>query len=84
MKRLIVAAAASVLAFSASFAADLPMRPVYKERSGPVHSWRHVLPGTFGPEVTWRYGWSLMAKFDGEFASGAQTYAGTARLRYTW
>jgi uncharacterized protein with beta-barrel porin domain len=39
---------------------------------------------TFGPEVTWRNGWSLMAKFEGEFASGAQTYAGTARLRYVW
>ncbi len=28
--------------------------------------------------------WSAMAKFDGEFASGAQTYAGTGTLRYTW
>jgi uncharacterized protein with beta-barrel porin domain len=27
---------------------------------------------------------SLMAKFDGEFANRSQTYAGTARLRYTW
>lgn len=39
---------------------------------------------TFGPEVTWRNGWSLMAKFDGAFANGEQTYAGTARLRYAW
>jgi hypothetical protein len=23
-------------------------------------------------------------KFDGEFAKGAQTYAGTGTLRYTW
>jgi outer membrane autotransporter protein len=28
--------------------------------------------------------WSVMAKFDGEFASGSQTYAGTGTLRYTW
>ena len=28
--------------------------------------------------------WSLAAKFDGEFASGAQTYAGTGTLRYAW
>jgi len=28
--------------------------------------------------------WSLLAKFDGEFAKGAQTYAGTGTLRYTW
>ena len=28
--------------------------------------------------------WSLTAKFDGEFASGSQTYAGSGTLRYTW
>ena len=28
--------------------------------------------------------WSLTAKFDGEFASGSQTYAGTGTLRCTW
>ncbi|WP_136623854.1 autotransporter domain-containing protein [Bradyrhizobium centrolobii] len=28
--------------------------------------------------------WSLAAKFDGEFAAGAQTYAGTGVLRYNW
>ncbi len=28
--------------------------------------------------------WSLEAKFDGEFASSAQTYAGTGILRYSW
>ena len=28
--------------------------------------------------------WSLLAKFDGEFANGSQTYAGTGTLRYTW
>jgi uncharacterized protein with beta-barrel porin domain len=27
---------------------------------------------------------TLLAKFDGEFARGAQTYAGTGTLRYTW
>jgi len=26
----------------------------------------------------------LIAKFDGEFAAGAQTYAGSATLRYRW
>ena len=29
-------------------------------------------------------GVSFAAKFDGEFASGSQTYAGTGILRYTW
>jgi len=28
--------------------------------------------------------WSVLAKFDGEFASGAQIYAGSGTLRYTW
>jgi uncharacterized protein with beta-barrel porin domain len=28
--------------------------------------------------------WTLLAKFEGEFAPGSQTYAGTGTLRYTW
>jgi hypothetical protein len=28
--------------------------------------------------------WSVTAKFDGEFASGSQIYAGTGTLRYSW
>jgi uncharacterized protein with beta-barrel porin domain len=28
--------------------------------------------------------WTLLAKFDGEFASGSQTYAGSGTLRYSW
>jgi outer membrane autotransporter protein len=28
--------------------------------------------------------WTLLAKFDGEFASNSQTYAGSGTLRYTW
>jgi hypothetical protein len=28
--------------------------------------------------------WSLLAKFDGEFASNSQTYAGTGTLRASW
>jgi uncharacterized protein with beta-barrel porin domain len=28
--------------------------------------------------------WSLITKFDGEFASGSQTYAGSGTLRYSW
>jgi outer membrane autotransporter protein len=27
---------------------------------------------------------SFLAKFDGEFAAGSQTYAGSGTLRYTW
>jgi uncharacterized protein with beta-barrel porin domain len=37
-----------------------------------------------GAELHITRNWSMAAKFDGEFASGAQTYAGTGTLRYTW
>jgi uncharacterized protein with beta-barrel porin domain len=37
-----------------------------------------------GAELRLSTNWSLEGKFDGEFASGAQTYAGTGTLRYTW
>ena len=28
--------------------------------------------------------WTLLAKFDGEFAPGSQTYGGSGTLRYRW
>jgi hypothetical protein len=28
--------------------------------------------------------WSFLAKFDGEFAKGSQTYAGSGTVRYSW
>lgn len=39
---------------------------------------------TAGAEWRLAKGVSVLAKFDGEFADGSQTYSGTARLRYTW
>jgi len=39
---------------------------------------------TASAELRLSPGWGLGAKFDGEFASGAQTYAGTGTLRYSW
>jgi outer membrane autotransporter protein len=39
---------------------------------------------TAGAELWMTPTWSLSAKFDGEFASRAQTYAGTATLRHVW
>jgi hypothetical protein len=39
---------------------------------------------TAGAEWRWRSGWSVLGKFDGEFANGAQTYTGTGKLEYTW
>jgi uncharacterized protein with beta-barrel porin domain len=37
-----------------------------------------------GAELWLTQNWSVLAKFDGEFASGSQTYAGTGTLRYMW
>jgi len=37
-----------------------------------------------GVELHMTPAWALMVKFDGEFAPGSQTYAGTATLRYKW
>jgi uncharacterized protein with beta-barrel porin domain len=35
-----------------------------------------------GAQLFFAPNWSLLAKFDSEFASGSQAYAGTATLRY--
>jgi uncharacterized protein with beta-barrel porin domain len=37
-----------------------------------------------GTELRFANGVSLLAKFDGEFASHSSTYAGTGTVRYTW
>jgi hypothetical protein len=37
-----------------------------------------------GAELRMTANWSMLAKFDGEFANGSQTYGGTGSLRYTW
>ena len=37
-----------------------------------------------GAEYRLANGISLLAKFDGEFASRSSTYAGTGTARYTW
>ena len=39
---------------------------------------------TVGAELRMTANWRCMAKFDGEFASGSQTYAGSGTVRYTW
>lgn len=37
-----------------------------------------------GAQLFFTPSWSLLGKFDGEFAKGSQTYAGTGTLRCTW
>jgi uncharacterized protein with beta-barrel porin domain len=37
-----------------------------------------------GAESRWRNGWTVLAKFAGEFASRSGTYTGTAIIKYSW
>jgi uncharacterized protein with beta-barrel porin domain len=37
-----------------------------------------------GAQLWFTPNWSLLAKFDGEFAQSTQTYAGSGTLRYSW
>jgi uncharacterized protein with beta-barrel porin domain len=39
---------------------------------------------SLGAQLFMTTNWTLLAKFDGEFAPDSQTYAGSATLRYTW
>ena len=39
---------------------------------------------TAGAELFLTPRWTLLAKFDGEFGAGSQTYGGTGTLRYMW
>jgi autotransporter-associated beta strand protein len=39
---------------------------------------------TAGAQLFLTPNWTLLAKFEGEFASDSRTYAGTGTLRYTW
>jgi uncharacterized protein with beta-barrel porin domain len=39
---------------------------------------------TLGAQLYLTPQWTLLAKFDGEFATGSQTYAGSGTVRYTW
>ena len=54
---------------------------LHGDRRAPA---RDLLLASAGAELRLRYGWSLAAWFDGEFAEHAQRYAGTGRLRYVW
>ena len=39
---------------------------------------------TASAELRMTANWSLLGKFDGEYGKGAQTYADTGTLRYSW
>jgi uncharacterized protein with beta-barrel porin domain len=43
-----------------------------------------LLLASAGVEVGFRNGFSVGARFDGEFAEHSQKYSGMGRLRYIW
>jgi autotransporter-associated beta strand protein len=45
---------------------------------------KNSLLTTAGAELFLTSNWTLLAKFDSELAKGAQTYAGSGTLRYSW
>ena len=45
---------------------------------------RSTLLTTAGAEFFFTPRWTLLVKFDGDFAPGSQTYAGSGTLRYVW
>jgi uncharacterized protein with beta-barrel porin domain len=45
---------------------------------------KNSAPTSAGAELRLASGVSVLAKFDGEFANGSQTYGGTGTVRYVW
>jgi len=43
-----------------------------------------ILLTSLGAELRLVNRWSVAGRFDGEFAGGSQTYAGTGTVRYAW
>src|ERR1700676_4707574 len=53
-------------------------------RRGRVDAGIDSALGSAGARLFFTPNWSLLAKFDGDFASGSRTHAGSGTLRYTW
>jgi uncharacterized protein with beta-barrel porin domain len=77
-------------AWAHDWVSDPTLTPVFQSLPGasfivggaaPVHN---SALASFGAEIKLRNGWTLMAKFDGDFANRSQTYAGMGIVRYAW
>ncbi len=67
-------------ALSAIFQAIPAARFIVNRAAPPANS----ALATASAELQLARSWSVMARFDGEFAHRSQTYTGTGTLRYTW
>jgi outer membrane autotransporter protein len=59
----------------------LPAATFVVNGAAPPHD---LALATAGAEWRLHDGWSVMARFDGEFAASSKTYTGTAKVRYSW
>jgi autotransporter-associated beta strand protein len=78
------------LAWAHDWVSDPTLAPVFQALPGAGFIVNGALPAkdsalaSAGAELRLANGVTLLAKFDGEFASHAQTYAGTGTLRWAW
>ena len=78
------------LAWAHDWVSDPTLMPVFQSLPGASFIVNGAAPAensalvSAGAELRLANGVTLLAKFDGEFASHSQTYAGTGTLRYAW
>ena len=78
------------LAWAHDWVSDPTLTPLFQTLPGASFIVNGALPAknaalaSAGAEYRLANGVSLLAKFDGEFASRSSTYAGTGTVRYTW
>jgi outer membrane autotransporter protein len=78
------------LAWAHDWVSDATLTPMFQSLPGARFVVNGALPvkdaalASAGGELRFANGITLLAKFDGEFASGSSTYGGTATIRYKW
>ena len=78
------------VAWAHDWVSDPTLMPVFQSLPGASFIVNGAIPAansalaSAGAELRFANGISLLAKFDGEFASHSSTYAGTGTIRYSW
>ena len=78
------------VAWAHDWVSDPTLMPVFQSLPGASFIVNGAIPAansalaSAGAELRFANGISLLAKFDGDFASHSSTYAGTGTIRYSW
>ena len=78
------------VAWAHDWVSDPTLTPLFQVLPGASFTVNGALPvkdaalASAGGELRFANGVALLAKFDGEFASRSNTYAGTGTIRYRW